>query len=241
MVRSSASSAAAAAAAAAEEALDRTMRAASVRVAFRGGEQLHGRLGRHDARHKRGAGGTAAAGAVAALQRAGGHRSQKGDRAATAPGCEGERCGSGLDGGRHCLVERCGRGSTDARSWCYRAVLVLCESLLGQALCATKENTVNTSGRPSGLCGFSLKFGRLARFLTTKQRILSAPGSGRSWRQLARGASRRVRTPCSWPSTKWLARSMPQHVPGSASQPFWWHGRRVAGACAPWNARAERQ
>ena len=49
------------------------------------------------------------------------------------------------------------------------------------------------------------------------------------------------RTPCSWRFTRWLARSMPQHVPGSASQPFWWRGRRVAGACAPWDARAERQ
>ena len=41
-----------------------------------------------------------------------------------------------------------------------------------------------------------------------------------------------VRTPCSWRFTKWLARSMPQHVPGSASQPFWWRGLRVAGAYA---------
>ena len=58
---------------------------------------------------------------------------------------------------------------------------------------------------------------------------------------VARPARPMVRTPCSWRFTKWLARSMPQHVPGSASQPFRWRGLRVAGACAPWDARAEQQ
>ena len=69
--------------------------------------------------------------------------------------------------------------------------------------------------------------------------VLADPGASCS--TVARPARPMVRTPCSWLFTKWLARSMPQHVFGSASQPFWWRGLRVAGACAPWNARAERQ
>ena len=68
---------------------------------------------------------------------------------------------------------------------------------------------------------------------------LADPGASCS--TVARPARPMVRTPCSWRFTRWLARSMPQHVPGSASQPFWCPGLRVAGACAPWNARAERQ
>ena len=86
---------------------------------------------------------------------------------------------------------------------------------------------------------------RVLSFLTTKATNFCPPldlaDPGASCSTVARPARPMVRTPCSWRFTKWLARSMPQHVPGSASQPFWWRGLRVAGACAPWNARAERQ
>eukprot|EP00964_Phaeocystis_antarctica_P028776 scaffold16229_cov57-Phaeocystis_antarctica.AAC.2 len=87
----------AAVAAAAEEALNLAERTATVSVAAGGGEELYWRLGCKDVWHESGAGGAAAAGAVAALQPAVGRRGPQGDRAAAALDCEGER--GGRDGG----------------------------------------------------------------------------------------------------------------------------------------------
>ena len=78
------------------------------------------------------------------------------------------------------------------------------------------------------------RVGRLSTAKATHSCPLFRPISGVHCRSARESHGR---TPCSWRLTRWLARSMPQHVPGSASQPFWWRGRRVAGACC-WSVRA---